>query len=90
MVRLPAHEPHSGRGRGGLGYAQMGPYAGGQAEYLRLPFADVNLLELPPGDEHELDFAMLSDIFPTGYHGTELAEVGPGAPSRCSAPGPWG
>lgn len=55
------------------GYANMGPYAGGQAEYLRVPYGDANLLQLPGGDEHENDFAMLSDIFPTGWHGTELA-----------------
>jgi glutathione-independent formaldehyde dehydrogenase len=55
------------------GYANMGPYAGGQAEYLRVPYADFNLLELPAGEGHELDFTMLSDIFPTGWHGTELA-----------------
>ena len=56
----------------------MGPYWGGQAEYLRVPWADFNLLELPPGTEHETDFTMLSDIFPTGYHGTDLAQVSPG------------
>lgn len=60
------------------GYANMGPYEGGQAEYLRVPYADFNLLELPQGTEHENDFTMLSDIFPTGYHGTEMAGVGPG------------
>jgi glutathione-independent formaldehyde dehydrogenase len=53
----------------------MGPYRGGQAEYLRVPWADFNLLKLPAGTEHENDFTMLSDIFPTGYHGTELAGV---------------
>ena len=60
------------------GYANMGPYAGGQAEYLRVPYADFNLLELPAGDAHENDFTMLSDIFPTGWHGTELAGMRPG------------
>ncbi len=72
------------------GYANMGPYQGGQAEYLRVPFADVNLLHLPPGDDHELDFTMLSDIFPTGYHGTELAEVGPGDSVAVFGAGPVG
>jgi glutathione-independent formaldehyde dehydrogenase len=57
------------------GYANMGPYDGGQAELLRVPYADFNLLELPPGEKHENDFAMLSDIFPTGWHGTELARM---------------
>lgn len=55
------------------GFAEMGPYDGGQAELLRVPFADWNLLELPTGTEHENDFTMLSDIFPTGWHGTVLA-----------------
>ena len=56
----------------------MGPYRGGQAEYLRVPFADFNCLKLPPGQEHEDDFVLLADIFPTGYHGCELAEVSVG------------
>ena len=43
----------------------MGPYQGGQAEYVRVPFADFNALKLPPGKEHEEDFALLADIFPT-------------------------
>jgi glutathione-independent formaldehyde dehydrogenase len=60
------------------GYASMGPYDGGQAEFLRVPYADFQLLELPPGTEHEADFTMLSDIFPTGWHGTELARMRPG------------
>jgi glutathione-independent formaldehyde dehydrogenase len=65
---------------GGYGYAGMGPYPGGQAEFLRVPFADFNCLKLPgrPGDELEDDFLLLSDVFPTGYHGAELAQVGPG------------
>jgi glutathione-independent formaldehyde dehydrogenase len=62
------------------GYANTGPYDGGQAELLRVPYADFNLLELPAGTGHENDFAMLSDVFPTGFHGTELAEVGGGRP----------
>jgi glutathione-independent formaldehyde dehydrogenase len=47
------------------GYVSMGPYQGGQAEYVRVPFADFNALKLPPGTEHEEDFALLADIFPT-------------------------
>lgn len=68
----------------------MGPYAGGQAELLRVPFADFNLLELPPGDEFEQDFTMLSDIFPTAYHGCALAEVGPGHSVAVFGAGPVG
>jgi glutathione-independent formaldehyde dehydrogenase len=72
------------------GYAQMGPYSGGQAEYLRVPFADFNLLRLPPGEEFEQDFTMLSDIFPTGYHAAELAGVGPGDTVAVFGAGPVG
>ena len=80
----------SGNPGAGYGYPQMGPYWGGQAEYLRVPWADFNLLELPAGDEHEGDFTMLSDIFPTGYHGTELAHVEPGKTVAIFGAGPVG
>ncbi|KAF4599092.1 hypothetical protein EYR40_006181 [Pleurotus pulmonarius] len=50
---------------GAYGYVAMGPYPGGQAEYVRVPFADFNALLLPPGTAHEEDFALLADIFPT-------------------------
>jgi glutathione-independent formaldehyde dehydrogenase len=75
---------------GAYGYVSMGPYAGGQAEYLRVPFADFNALKLPQGDDHELDFAMLADIFPTGYHATELADVNPGETVAVFGAGPVG
>ena len=52
----------------------MGPYPGGQAEYLRRPWGDFNCLRLPEeAGEKQTDFVMLADIFPTGYHATELA-----------------
>lgn len=38
----------------------MGPYRGGQAQYLRVPYADFNALKLPPGTEHEADFVLLA------------------------------
>jgi glutathione-independent formaldehyde dehydrogenase len=58
------------------GFAGMGPYEGGQAEFLRVPFADFNCLSLPEdAQEKENDYVMLSDIFPTGWHATELAGV---------------
>jgi threonine dehydrogenase-like Zn-dependent dehydrogenase len=61
------------------GYAGMGPYNGGQAEYLRVPYADFNCLKLPDdAKEKENDYVMLSDIFPTGWHATELAGLKPG------------
>ncbi|MBV9451655.1 MAG: glutathione-independent formaldehyde dehydrogenase [Streptosporangiaceae bacterium] len=82
--------PTEGVDGGAYGYAQMGPYDGGQAEYLRVPYADFNLLLLPPGEEFEQDFAMLSDIFPTGYHGAELAGVSPGDTVAVFGAGPVG
>jgi len=82
--------PTEGVDGAAYGYANMGPYAGGQAEYLRVPFADVNLLELPAGDEHENDFTMLSDIFPTGWHGTVLAGQQPGDDVVVFGAGPVG
>ncbi|MFJ2226301.1 glutathione-independent formaldehyde dehydrogenase [Streptomyces halstedii] len=75
---------------GAYGYVSMGPYGGGQAEYLRVPFADFNCLQLPPGTDHEDDFAMLADIFPTGYHAAELAQVSPGETVVVSGAGPVG
>ncbi|MCJ1688641.1 glutathione-independent formaldehyde dehydrogenase [Rathayibacter sp. VKM Ac-2927] len=80
----------SGQPGAGYGYPAMGPYWGGQAELLRVPWADFNLLELPAGTEHELDYTMLSDIFPTGYHGTELAKVTPGKSVAIFGAGPVG
>ncbi|MEZ0494609.1 glutathione-independent formaldehyde dehydrogenase [Kineococcus sp. TBRC 1896] len=61
-----------------FGFAAMGEYAGGQAELLRVPWADFNALVLPEGTEKELDYTMLSDIFPTGWHGVELSRFEPG------------
>ncbi len=75
---------------GAYGYVSMGPYRGGQAEYLRVPFADFNCLQLPRGEEHEDDFALLADIFPTGYHATELAKVSPGETVCVFGAGPVG
>jgi len=80
----------SGQPGAGYGYPNMGPYWGGQAEYLRVPWADFNLLHLPEGKDHESDFTMLSDIFPTGYHGTELAQVAPGKTVAIFGAGPVG
>ena len=64
---------------GGLfGYSHLfGGYAGGQAEYVRVPFADVGPLKVPDGmtDEQVL---FLSDIFPTGYMAAENCDIQPG------------
>jgi glutathione-independent formaldehyde dehydrogenase len=75
---------------GAYGYVSMGPWVGGQAEYLQVPFADFNCLPLPAGTDHEADFAMLADIFPTGYHGAELASVKPGESIAVFGAGPVG
>ena len=70
----------------------MGPFPGGQAELLRVPFADYNALKLPgtPGDEFEDDFILLADIFPTGFHATELAAVKAGDSVAIFGAGPVG
>ncbi|MAG35891.1 MAG: aldehyde dehydrogenase [Dehalococcoidia bacterium] len=75
---------------GAYGYVAMGPWVGGQAEYIQVPHADFNCLPLPPGNENEADFAMLADIFPTGYHGAELADVSPGESVAVFGAGPVG
>ncbi len=84
---LTVNPPGAG---GAYGYVGMGPYKGGQAEYLRVPFADYNCVPLPQGSEHEDDFALLADIFPTGYHATELAGVRPGESVAVYGAGPVG
>src|SRR3569833_70504 len=61
-----------------FGYSHLlGGYAGGQAEVLRVPYADVGPIKVPDGlsDEQVL---FLSDIFPTGYMGAELCDIKPG------------
>ncbi|GAA3352852.1 hypothetical protein [Saccharopolyspora gregorii] len=71
-----------------FGFAGMGPYHGGQAEYLRVPFGDFNCLRLPEdAADKEDDYVMLADIFPTGWHATRLAELRPGSPAWSTAPG---
>jgi threonine dehydrogenase-like Zn-dependent dehydrogenase len=61
-----------------FGYSHMlGGYAGGQAEYARVPFADVGPLKVPDGlDDEQVLF--LSDIFPTGYMAAEACNIQPG------------
>ena len=64
---------------GAYGYADMGPYNGGQAELLRVPYGDFNCLRLPPdAQEKQDDYVMLADIWPTGHHATRLAQLEPG------------
>jgi len=75
---------------GAYGYVAMGPYQGGQAQYLRVPYADFNALTLPPGTEHEADFALLADIFPTGWHGVTLSRFRSGESIAVFGAGPVG
>ena len=80
-----------GKAGGAYGYSGMGPYSGGQAELLRVPFGDFNCLVLPDeAREQQNDYVMLSDIFPTGYHATELAGVLPGETVVIYGAGPVG
>ena len=75
---------------GAYGYVAMGPYQGGQAQYLRVPYADFNALKLPPGKENESDFILLADIFPTGWHGVELSGFRPAESIAVFGAGPVG
>jgi threonine dehydrogenase-like Zn-dependent dehydrogenase len=73
------------------GFADMGPYRGGQAEFLRVPYGDYNCLVLPEDSkEKERDYVMLSDIFPTGWHATRLAYLVPGDSVVIYGSGPVG
>ncbi|CAA9443331.1 MAG: Glutathione-independent formaldehyde dehydrogenase [uncultured Rubrobacteraceae bacterium] len=75
------------------GYVDMGGWPGGQADYVMVPFADFNLLPFPDKDqamEKILDLTMLSDIFPTGYHGCIKAGVTTGSTVYVAGAGPVG
>ena len=73
------------------GYVDMGGWIGGQAEYVMIPYADFNLLKFPDKDQAMnkiKDLALLSDIFPTGFHGAYTAGVGPGSIVYIAGAGP--
>lgn len=75
------------------GYVDMGGWVGGQAEYVMVPYADFNLLKFPDSDqamEKIKDLTLLSDIFPTGFHGAVTAGVGPGSIVYIAGAGPVG
>jgi threonine dehydrogenase-like Zn-dependent dehydrogenase len=83
--KLWGHSP-----AGVYGYSHLlGGFAGGQAQYARVPFADVGPLKVPDGipDEQVL---FLSDIFPTGYMGAELCGIQPGDVIAVWGAGPVG
>jgi len=75
------------------GYVDMGGWTGGQAEYVMVPYADWNCLKFPDRDQALAkirDLTMLSDIFPTGYHGCAMAGVTTGSTVYVAGAGPVG
>ena len=75
------------------GYVDMGGWVGGQAEYVMVPYADFNVLVFPDREqarEKLLDLTMLSDIFPTGFHGVVTAGAGVGSTVYVAGAGPVG
>src|ERR1700759_4337545 len=78
---------------GAYGYVDMGGWVGGQAQYVLVPYADWNLLKFPDkaqAMEKILDLTMLSDIFPTGFHGAVTAGVRSGSTVYVAGAGPVG
>ena len=75
------------------GYVDMGGWVGGQAEYVMVPYADFNLIKFPNKEQALAkiqDLTLLSDIFPTGYHGAVSAGVTPGTIVYVAGAGPVG
>jgi len=75
------------------GYVDMGGWVGGQANYAMVPYADFNLLKFPDRDQAMAkirDLTLLSDIFPTGYHGALTAGVTTGSTVYVAGAGPVG
>jgi glutathione-independent formaldehyde dehydrogenase len=75
------------------GYVDMGGWVGGQAEYVMVPYADFNLLKFPDKSKAMTkirDLTLLSDIFPTGFHGAVTAGVGAGSVVYVAGAGPVG
>jgi glutathione-independent formaldehyde dehydrogenase len=75
------------------GYVDMGGWVGGQAEYVLVPYADFNLIKFPDKAKALTkirDLTLLSDIFPTGYHGAVTAGVTTGSIVYVAGAGPVG
>ncbi|USQ80338.1 formaldehyde dehydrogenase, glutathione-independent [Ornithinimicrobium faecis] len=75
------------------GYVDMGGWVGGQAEYVLVPYADWNLLKFPDRDQalaKIMGLTMLSDIFPTGFHGAVSAGTEVGSTVYVAGAGPVG
>lgn len=86
---LRANEP--GTAGAAYGFADMGPWQSGQAELLRVPWADFNCLRLPEdAREKQDDYVMLSDIFPTGWHAVRMSGLHPGETIVIYGSGPVG
>jgi glutathione-independent formaldehyde dehydrogenase len=84
---------NTSRPGGAYGYVDMGGWIGGQAQYVMVPYADFNLLKFPDKDQALAkikDLTLLTDIFPTGYHGAVTAGVGPGSTVYVAGAGPVG
>src|ERR1700674_1688924 len=82
-----------GRPGAAYGYVDMGGWVGGQAEYVMVPYADFNLIKFPDKQKalaQIKDLTMLSDIFPTGYHGAVTAGVTTGSIVYVAGAGPVG
>ncbi|MGW0890685.1 glutathione-independent formaldehyde dehydrogenase [Saccharopolyspora sp. NPDC002578] len=80
-----------GMAGGAYGFADMGGWAGGQAELLRIPWGDFQCLRLPEdAAEKQNDYVMLSDIFPTGWHAVEMSGLKPGESIVIYGGGPVG
>jgi threonine dehydrogenase-like Zn-dependent dehydrogenase len=74
-----------------FGYSHLtGGFAGGQAEYVRIPFADVGPLKIENTDLQEESLVMLADVFPTGFMAADYCAVKPGAVIAVWGAGPVG
>ncbi|MFG1842490.1 zinc-dependent alcohol dehydrogenase [Micromonospora sp. NPDC049175] len=83
--KIMGHSP-----AGIFGYSHLlGGYAGGQAEYARVPFADIGPLKVPD-DVRDDQAVMLADVFPTGYMGAEMCDIKPGQVIAVWGAGPVG
>ncbi|HEX3572956.1 MAG TPA: formaldehyde dehydrogenase, glutathione-independent [Rhodopila sp.] len=90
-VCLQVNKP--GMAGGAYGYVDMGGWVGGQARYVMIPYADFNLLKFPDKQQAMAkirDLTMLTDIFPTGFHGAVSAKVGAGSIVYVAGAGPVG
>jgi threonine dehydrogenase-like Zn-dependent dehydrogenase len=82
--------PNSNLASGVLGYSHSaGGYDGGQAQYARVPFADVGPMTIPD-DMTDEDVLLLTDVFPTGYQAAEMGQIQPGETVAVFGAGPVG